>query len=123
MYPREGNLRQLPNVHGKIISTYNPRPALWIVLTINLHQACGQFAADSEQAMQTHPDISLVTARQQTCSRFTPTYVFLAIFKAFIHRPLICLPDVYQSDTSVFYTLWNFLAMFDFVAGCLPNLL
>ena len=32
-----------------------------------------------EQAMRTHPDIGLMTARQQACSRLAATFAFLAV--------------------------------------------
>ena len=60
-------------------------------LASSLLTTCNRFVIIKlEQAIRTHPDIGLMTARQQSCSRLAATCVFLAVLVSML--PQRCFP-------------------------------
>ena len=69
-------------------------------LASSLLTTCSRpFIIEPEQAMRTHPDICLMTAEQQACSRFAATFVLLAVW--FSRKPIDLLIYIFFSAFSL----------------------
>ena len=75
-------------------------------LTASLSTACSRLVTiKPEQAMWTHPDISLMTARQQACSRLATTCAFLAMYALVYIMQLLRLRINYQEGSRIGFYL------------------